>query len=149
MAEIEFTIPTIQYGNVKLRGTPEEFGVELAAAGSIGEMVAVYTNLFTQGFRVGSERDVEYNGSAASAPAPEPEDDDLTATRIIQGQLGSTTVIEHTDSEPSADDGTTSELPWEGEVKAAPKPWENQGAPKAPVKAPDKGERPKVATIDW
>lgn len=149
MAEIEILLPTVQYGNVRITGTPEEFGVELSAPGSIGEMAAVYLNLFTQGFRVGSERDVEYNGTAASGLTPEPEDVDITASRIIQGELGATVVVDYSNSDNTDTPTPEDTPPWEGEAKAAPKPWENQGAPKAPVKALDKGERPKVATIDW
>lgn len=129
MAEIEILLPTVQYGNVRLRGTPEEFGVELASPGTIGEMVAVYTNLFTQGFKAGSLRDVEYLGTARFDGNNEGTTDvDMTARATIQSELGATVV-------------NTEEVPWEGEVEAKPKPWENKGAP-------PKGAA-KVAEINW
>lgn len=146
MSEIEFTIPTIQYGNVKFRGTPEEFGVELTGPGAIGEMVAVYTNMFTQGFQVGAKRDVEYLGSAQfSGNDSGTTDVDMTARATIQSELGAT-VVEQTDGPgDSGEDNpyaqeSDQDLPWEKDIKAKPKPWENKGAPaKAP--APKK--------IDW
>lgn len=131
MAEIEILLPTVQYGNVRITGTPEEFGVELTSPGSIGEMAAVYLNLFTQGFRAGSERDVDY--IPTSGNVPESDDVDITAARIIQGELGATTVLDHNGDGPGDVDEVASvtETPWEGEVTAKPKPWEKKAAPKA------------------
>lgn len=130
MAEIEILLPTVQYGNVRITGTPEEFGVELTAPGAIGEMAATYLNLFTQGFRVGAERDVDYYPAEAAQP------DDMTAAVTAVSELGATVVEQ--DDEPA-------EAPWEGEATAKPKPWENKGAPKAPAKAA--GNQP--ASINW
>src|SRR5512139_2856609 len=58
VAEIEITLPTVQYGNVKVRLNPEEFGVDIASPAAVGTATAIYLNLFTQGFKVGASMDV-------------------------------------------------------------------------------------------
>lgn len=73
MAEIEFLLPTVQYGNVKVRATPEELGIDgVQDAGALGVAAAVYLNLFSQGFKLGAGMDVEYDGGGTKPPAPEP-----------------------------------------------------------------------------
>ena len=60
MAEIEITLPTVQYGNIKIRATPEEWGLEgIATAANVGVWAAVYLNLFQQGFQHGATLDVD------------------------------------------------------------------------------------------
>ncbi len=144
MAEIEILLPTVQYGNVRITGTPEEFGVELNAPGSIGEMAAVYLNLFTQGFQAGALRDVEYHGNNVGTT-----DVDMTAKATIQSELGASVLMEYNHDGPGDVDAAhteaASETPWDGEVPASPKPWENNGAPKAPVKV----EAAAPAKINW
>lgn len=128
MAQIEILLPTVQYGNVRITGTPEEFGVELSAPGAIGEMAAVYLNLFTQGFKAGAERDVDYIPTAGNESGT--TDVDMTAQATIQSELGATVVSTEDVSDPSDKD-----LPWGGKVDAKPKPWEKKGAaPAAPAK---------------
>lgn len=58
MSEIEITLPTVAYGNVKVRATPEELGVELSSPAALGTATAIFLNLFTQGFAVGASMDV-------------------------------------------------------------------------------------------
>ncbi len=142
MAEIELTLPTVQYGNVKVRATPEELGLtNVASASDLGVAAAVYVNLFTQGFKVGAALDVEIGKGVVESEVGSPEaaarrlDDDLKprtvdeanamAAEVIKRELGAT-VVEETD------------VPWEGEVDASPKPWENGG-----------NKPTKVAEIDW
>jgi hypothetical protein len=142
VAEIEITLPTVQYGNVKVRATPEELGLtNVASASDLGVAAAVYVNLFTQGFKVGAALDVEIDKGSPEPEVGSPEaaaqrvDDDLKprtvdeanamVAEVIKRELGAT-VIEETD------------VPWEGEVDASPKPWENGG-----------NKPTKVAEIDW
>lgn len=73
MAEVEILFPTVQYGNVKLRATPEELGLEGPAdAYALGVQSAVLLNLFTQGFKVGSQLDVEHDDGGPKPPPPAP-----------------------------------------------------------------------------
>lgn len=58
MAEIEFTIPTVQYGNLKVRATPEELGIDNLDAYSVGVSAAAWLNLATQGFEYGKTLDL-------------------------------------------------------------------------------------------
>lgn len=142
MAEIEILFPTVQYGNVKLRATPEELGLEGPAdAYALGVQSAVLLNLFTQGFKVGSQLDV--SGAPASSAEPT-ENEAQAAIQEIQSQLGATEVesgeAAH-DAAYSAPDGGPEPAPWESTVDAKPKPWESGSvAPKV---------TPKVAEIDW
>lgn len=141
MSEIEITLPTVQYGNVKVRATPEELGMNLADAGAIGHGVAIYLNLFTQGFNTGFVADVEWSPQeAASAPvsapqeAPGPEartavDTMAEALALLNKGLGGVTVIDGQDPEgPSEEPGEswteTDHAPWDQKVDAKPKPWE-------------------------
>ena len=108
MAEIEMTLPTVQYGNVKVRATPEELGIpDLSNADQVGIVAAVYLNLFTQGFKTGSQMDVSAPVSA-SQEAPESE-----AQELLDKGLGGVTELPK--------DGSA---PWTQEVDAKPKPWE-------------------------
>jgi len=128
MAEIEITLPTVQYGNVKIRATPEEFGlVGIDEAGAVGIATAVYLNLFTQGFKVGSTLDVSTD---LGAPPKDPRDavGDPTAAAVaaIQDGLGATVEDEY-DSATEAKEAAqerTSDKPWDKPAEASPKPWE-------------------------
>lgn len=121
MAEIEITLPTIQYGKVKVRATPEELGVDVSSPASVGTAMAVYFNLFTQGFKVGASLDVTASpteGLSASQEAPEGK-----AQAILDEGLGGVTEVEENDN-----------IPWNREVARQPKPWETRpAAPKAAV----------------
>lgn len=109
MAEIEILLPTVQYGNVKVRATPEELGLaSLADAYDVGVASAVYLNVFTQGFKKGATLDVATRGE------PDPTE---AARRHIESELGSTTEL--------SDDGQNEDAkPWDKPVAEAKKPWE-------------------------
>lgn len=169
MAEIEFLLPTVQYGNVKVRATPEELGIDgVQDAGALGVAAAVYLNLFSQGFKLGAGMDVEYDGGGTKPPAPEPilpvgadgaaeqrVHDDLKprtvdeanamARAVIEQELGSTTEVESGeaayDAAYDAPNDGPEPAPWESTVDAKPKPWETGKA--APTNAV------KVAEINW
>ena len=123
MSEIEITLPTVQYGNVKVRATPEAFGlVTMADAYELGVATAVYLNLFQQGFKTGAGVDVSAPVAASQESAEE------YAQRMLSEGLGATEIKAETP-------------PWEKDAVASkPKPWETGSeAPKA---------SPKV-TADW
>lgn len=142
MAEIEITLPTVAYGNVRARFSPEEFGLQptdqLVDPTALGIAVAVYLNLFTQGFKTGSQMDVSAPVSASQeAPGPKARtinevlsDEDVDtvaeAQAILDKELGGVTEV--------PDDGADVEakVPWESKVDAKPKPWEADEKP-APV----------------
>lgn len=157
MAEIEITLPTVQYGNVKVKATPEELGVEgVQDAGALGVATAVYLNLFTQGFKLGTQIDVEYDGGVTKPPPPAPiervdesairqvmSDEDVDteaeAVALIKSGLGAIELGDDydPDSAESSDDA-----PWNSPaVDAKPKPWETGTT--APTNAV------KVAEINW
>ncbi|HEY6021276.1 MAG TPA: hypothetical protein VIY48_15645 [Candidatus Paceibacterota bacterium] len=120
MAKIETTLPTVQYGNVKVTFTPEELGVDISDAAAIGVATAVYLNLFTQGFKAGSQMDVSAPVSA-SQEAPEEK-----AQAMLDEGLGGVTEL------PEDGDDVEAKAPWEAKVDAKPKPWETDEKP-APV----------------
>lgn len=141
MSEIEITLPTVQYGNVKVRATPEELGMNLADAGAIGHGIAIYLNLFTQGFNTGFVADVEWSPQeAASAPvsapqeAPGPEartavDTMAEALALLNKGLGSTTEISDEEFEQkaaAAEAEMGGKAPWDQKVDAKPKPWDQK-----------------------
>jgi hypothetical protein len=136
MAEIEITLPTVQYGNVKVRATAEELGLEgVQDAGALGVATAVYLNLFTQGFKVGTRIDVDYDGGGAKPPTSEPTHEEA---QEALSQLG-TTVLDETPNEPDEEPEADAQAPWNSPtVDAKPKPWETGAS--API---------KVAEIDW
>lgn len=165
MAEIEITLPTVQYGNAKVRATPEELGVELSSPAGVGTAVAVYLNLFTQGFKLGSALDVtasptEGLKAPVSAPqgAPGPKartvdeilsDEDVDtlaeARAILDRELGGVTEV----SDPHGPGGShnydptegydladrSTDAPWDQKVDAKPKPWETDAKEKLAVQA--------------
>lgn len=147
MAEIEFLLPTVQYGNVKVRATPEELGIDgVQDAGALGVAAAVYLNLFSQGFKLGAGMDVEYDGGGTRPPAPDPiERVEVDPEELIKTTLGATTISEEeATQDPMFDpDGpeTSDDAPWSQSVDSKPKPWETGKA--APTNAV------KVAEINW
>lgn len=142
MAEIEITLPTVQYGNVKVRATPEELGLEsVDDATSLGIATAVYLNLFTQGFRSGAQMDVSAALSASQGVT------EAQAQRYLDEGLGGVTEVEEYDSATEAKEAAQARYdaaysapndgpepaPWDNpQVDAKPKPWENKSA--APAK---------------
>lgn len=140
MAEIEITLPTVQYGNVKIRATPEELGVnDISDSYGLGVATAVYLNLFQQGFKHGATMDVSVSDrvatpeKAASQPSTAPQgaaqsevdrviDETVKAAQILAEGLGGATEV--------ADDAA----PWDKPAAAAPaKPWENMDAAPGPA----------------
>jgi hypothetical protein len=156
VAEIEITLPTVQYGNVKVRATPEELGLSsVSDAYDVGVAAAVYLNVFTQGFKKGSTLDV----SAPETPS-RVVTEEQAQRHLDEGLDGVTELHEgYNDDGPGDVQAAANEArdkaahdaayadspndgpepaPWESTVDAKPKPWET-GA-KAPA---------KVAEIDW
>lgn len=115
MAEIEITLPTVQYGNVKVRATPEEFGFKLDEPSAFGMALAVYQTTFTLGWQEGARMNVEAPQSASR------EVTEAQAQRYLDEGLGGVTEL----SQEASDDA-----PWaENAIKvdAKPKPWEAEG----------------------
>lgn len=142
MAEIEFLLPTVQYGNVKVRATPEELGIrDLSDSYEIGVAAAVYLNLFSQGFKHGSTLDVEAPQAPAQSEVDQVIDETLKAAQIIADGLGATEIHEDQSVvDPGEADDLPATPPWEkvSEEPVPGKPWENGG--QAPA---------KVASINW
>lgn len=136
MAEIEITLPTVQYGNVKVRATPEELGLSsVADAYDVGVASAVYLNVFTQGFKKGASLDVS---PPQEAPVSASEGEVGTqAQEWLDEGLGGVTEVHEDSTEEVSDDGQN-DAPWNSTVDAKAKPWETGAT--APV---------KVAEIDW
>lgn len=152
MAEIEITLPTVQYGNVKVRATPEELGLEsVDDATSLGIAAAVYLNLFTQGFKSGAQMDVSATLSASKDEVSRVVEETAKAAQILAGGLGGVTEVDdeaedartggdytkappwETDSKPVQSVSEliseerwqdTDHAPWDQKVAAQPKPWE-------------------------
>lgn len=140
MAEIEITLPTVQYGNVKVRATPEELGLDsVADAAALGVASAVYLSAFTQGFQRGAKIDVDIDDSMAHAGSgPYNGVTEAQAQRYLDEGLGGVTEVEEYDSATEAKEAA----PWDNpQVDAKPKPWETGGT--APTNAV------KVAEINW
>lgn len=122
MAEIEITLPTVQYGNVKLRATPEELGLnEGLDAYELGVATSVYLNLFTQGFKHGSTLDVSAPQGASESEVDRVIDETVKAAQAIAEGLGGATVIDEQDPEGPG------EAPWDQQVDSPAKPWETEG----------------------
>jgi len=150
MSEIEITLPTVQYGNVKVRATPEELGLHgIDDAYELGAATAVYLNLFTQGYKVGSAMDVTAPLSASqSEPEQSSQDEEIAHEKAVQalseGLGGVTELPEHEIGDkvtvggieftkhsetPWAEDGPDippTSAPWSDVTAVAPKkkPWE-------------------------
>jgi len=110
MAEIEITLPTVQYGNVKVRATPEEFGFKLDEPSAFGLALAVYQTTFTIGWQEGARMDV-----SPSQPVTEEQ-----AQRYLDEGLGGVTEV------PAGDVVAHETAPWDRPpVDSKPKPWES------------------------
>lgn len=126
MAEIEITLPTVQYGNVKVRATPEELGLKsLAEAYDVGVASAVYLNVFTQGFKKGATLDVAPPQGASQGVS------EVQAQRYLDEGLGGVTEVQ--ESQSVTDPGEADDAPWNSTVDTPKKPWENEEAPAKPV----------------
>lgn len=120
MAEIELTLPTVQYGNVKVRATPEELGVDIASPAAVGTATAIYLNLFTQGFKVGASMDVTASPTEGlSAPQGAPQEEaEPTVQELLNEGLGGVTEV------------PGDAPPWDKPAVDAPaKPWETDSKP--------------------
>lgn len=148
MAEIEITLPTVQYGNVKVRATPEELGLsDISDSHALGVAAAVYLNLFSQGFKVGAQMDVSapVGASREAVPGdPQAAADRLAggrsprtvdeanemAKQVIEAELGGVTEVEEYDSATEAKEAAqarTADKPWDQPQAEAKKPWETDG----------------------
>lgn len=146
MAEIEITLPTVQYGNIKIAATPEEWGLEtIADAPDVGVWAATYLNLFQQGFKHGATLDVDAHLGASQGVT------EAQAQRYLDEGLGGVTEVEESRLDEYNDDGpddvqhaaneARDAAPWDNpQVDAKPKPWENKSA--APAAKP-------VVTPGW
>lgn len=114
MAEIVITLPTIQYGNIKITATPEEWGLDtIADAPDVGVWAATYLNLFTQGFKHGSTLDVDAHLGASRGVT------EAQAQRMLDEGLGGVTEVEDEES-PTGQAGA----PWNRPAAEVKKPWE-------------------------
>lgn len=155
MAEIEITLPTVAYANVKVRATPEELGVELSSPAAVGTATAIYLNLFIQGFELGASMDVTASPTedlsapvSASQGAPEPNpkwtpgvaptDPEVLAKVALNEGLGGVTEIDSVIEETVAKAADIeAKVPWEQKVDAPKKPWETEAT------------APAVVSEDW
>jgi len=139
MAEIEITLPTVQYGNVKVRATPEELGLKSIADGyDLGVATAVYLNVFAQGFKKGASLDLDAP-PAASQPTAEEQ-----AQRHLDEGLGGVSEVDEYDSAAEAREATQARTakaaPWDKPAVASQsKPWENGAKPPANRPVVDEG----------
>lgn len=118
MAEIEITLPTIQYGNIKIAATPEEWGLEtIADAPDVGVWAATYLNLFTQGFKHGSTLDVDAHLGAPQGVT------EAQAQRMLDEGLGGVTEVDGQDPEGPGEE-PTDKAPWDKPAAEVKKPWE-------------------------
>lgn len=124
MAKIEITLPTVQYGNAKVSGEFEEFGLDATSPHDVGVAVAVFLNLFTQGFQAGSKIDV---GPLTFKDA---DDADAVAAHEIASQLGATEVDDSAEDVRTGDEYTA---PWKQKPKASVKEWERVEKDPAPA----------------
>jgi hypothetical protein len=146
LAEIEITLPTVQYGNVKIRATPEEFGLDsVGDAAALGVAAAVYLTTFTLGFKRGASIEVDIDDSmahpgsgpykAVTAPqgAEQSEVEQFLAeaekaAQILADGLGGVTVMDEENVHPEeSDPEETGKAPWDAKVEAKPKPWQTDG----------------------
>ena len=152
MAEIEFTIPTVQYGNAKIRMTPEEL-YDLSRKGislhDIGMKASEFLVMITEGFEAGKKidwsasRDVTGQYQESSEPAPEviaesAEKLNKIAEQVIKDELGATTVEPMPERTPAQEAeeaeqtiktmlGATTVEPWTKTPapSSTPKAWDN------------------------
>lgn len=120
VAEIEIALPTVQYGNVKVRATPEELGVDIASPAAVGTATAIYLNLFLQGWATGSSMDVTASPTEGlSAPlATSQGEAGPSAQELLNEGLGGVTEV--------PEDAP----PWDKPAVDVPKkPWETENKP--------------------
>lgn len=136
MAEIEITLPTVAYANVKVTFSPEELGVDISDAAAIGVATAVYLNLFTQGFKEGAKMDVSAPVSASEEGYEELAQ--ANAQELLDEGLGGVTEISEDGDDIIADNlEAEARAPWNSKVDAKPKPWETEAT------------APAVVSEDW
>ena len=160
MAEIEFGIPTVQFGYLHIKATLEELGMKEYDPYAIGHAYGVALNLAMQGFEASKKLDLnpgdvtgqyqessEYKvGDKVTVGGIEftkhsefsPELSIEQARDVIESELGPTSEVPESSGagseKQSVSDGSA---PWEGEAPA-PKaePWKT-------------GPKIKPATIEW
>lgn len=128
MAEIEFTIPTVQYGNLKVRATPEELGIDNLDAYSVGVSAAAWLNLATQGFEYGKTLDlVPDHVTGQYQESPEHKVGDKVVVGGIEFTKHSESPFEPEQAEAAIKDqlGATTVEPWTvNPPKTTAKQWE-------------------------
>lgn len=131
MAEIEITLPTVQYGNVKVKASPEELGLDsVGDAAALGVASAVYLATFALGFKRGASIDVDIDDSMAHAGSgPYKGVTEEQAQRMLDDGLGGVTEVSEVDSVIEETIAKAAEIeakaPWaEPAVDSKPKPWE-------------------------
>lgn len=138
MSEIEITLPTVQYGNVKVRATPEELGLSsIGDSHALGVATAVYLNLFSQGFKVGASMDVVPGLLEASQGVSEAQ-----AQRYLDEGLGGVTEVSEGPLNQHPNDGPeeSDDAPWnQPQVDTPRKPWETGGTTPATKPVVDEG----------
>lgn len=143
MSEIEITLPTVQYGNVKIRATPEELGLnDISDSYELGVAAAVYLNLFSQGFKYGAALDVDAPQKPSAAPQGAAQSEETRtpdevekAAQILADGLGGVTEVTSEKAEQDAADiraqhqaEAAGKAPWDAKVEAPkPKPWQSDG----------------------
>jgi hypothetical protein len=136
LAEIEITLPTVQYGNVKVRATPEEFGFKLDEPNAFGYALAIFQTVFTMGWKQGAQVDVTAPVGAAEA------DPVAKAQELLDEGLGGVTEVDSVRSveEIMSDEDVdtvaearkiqereaASRAPWNSTVDTPKKPWETE-----------------------
>ena len=107
MAEIEFTIPTVQYGNIKVRGTWDEI-----RRLNGDDLYAEYNRLHEG--RPPKDVTGQYQESPEQEPgSAQPATNEEQAKTMLEEGLGPVT-----------------EVPWEGEPPKKSEPWKNGSAVK-------------------
>lgn len=133
MAEIEFTIPTVQYGNAKIRMTPQEL-YELSEGGvslyDVGMKAMEFLSLVTQGFEAGKSVDFtpqHVTGQYQESSEPEPGDPAAAKARLEAGKKPRTVdeANEMASQLIKSELGATTVEPWTQTPETKPKAWDN------------------------
>lgn len=103
MAEIELTIPTVQYGNVKIRATPEELGLKGLDPYTTGMMAGTWLVLATMGFEESKKLDLDPHAEFKAEVTGQYQESSEDPEALIERVLGPTTTVEPwTKTQPQA-----------------------------------------------